>query len=239
VRLLRHPRFLAGATRTDFIDRHPEVLTGGRDGDVARGNARLAHLAAAVAATAARRRDEARVAGFAPPGWRLFPGPPRQAEWRPLDGEAVPVAYHLDDRTLRLTVDGREHQLGLRAVTAAAARVTVEGVEWGCSVHHTPDGTVWVNDPGGQTAWQESPRLPVPEAAALAGGTVSEMPGTVVAVLVEPGQTVAVGDPLVVLEAMKMEHRVTAPADGVVTEVRVAVGDRVDAHELLVVLVEG
>jgi 3-methylcrotonyl-CoA carboxylase alpha subunit len=70
----------------------------------------------------------------------------------------------------------------------------------------------------------------------MAGGPVSELPGTVVAVLVKSGQKVSAGDPLVVLEAMKMEHRITTPTDGVVEDVRVAVGDRVDAHQLLVVL---
>jgi propionyl-CoA carboxylase alpha chain len=47
---------------------------------------------------------------------------------------------------------------------------------------------------------------------------------------------VAVGQPLVVLEAMKMEHRITADADATVVEVVVSVGDAVDAHEVLVVL---
>ncbi|MEH0111361.1 biotin carboxylase N-terminal domain-containing protein [Tersicoccus sp. MR15.9] len=56
----------------------------------------------------------------------------------------------------------------------------------------------------------------------------SPMPGTVVAVLAEAGATVTAGAPLVVVEAMKMEHALTAPADGVVA-VHVAVGDRVAA----------
>jgi propionyl-CoA carboxylase alpha chain len=62
------------------------------------------------------------------------------------------------------------------------------------------------------------------------------VPGTIVAVHVSPGDIVASGDPLVVLEAMKMEHRITADSDACVIEVVVAVGDAVDAHEVLVVL---
>jgi propionyl-CoA carboxylase alpha chain len=58
----------------------------------------------------------------------------------------------------------------------------------------------------------------------------------VVAVHVAPGDQVSAGDALVVLEAMKMEHRITADADASVVEVVVAVGDAVDAHEVLVVL---
>jgi biotin carboxyl carrier protein len=62
------------------------------------------------------------------------------------------------------------------------------------------------------------------------------VPGTIVAVHVSPGDQVSTGDALVVLEAMKMEHRITADTDASVVEVVVAVGDAVDAHEVLVVL---
>jgi biotin carboxyl carrier protein len=62
------------------------------------------------------------------------------------------------------------------------------------------------------------------------------MPGSVVRVLVEPGAAVAKGQPLVVLEAMKMEHTVASPADCTVTEVQVAAGQQVDAGAVLVVV---
>ena len=64
--------------------------------------------------------------------------------------------------------------------------------------------------------------------AAEADGSVhAPMPGTVLAVKVAEGQRVTVGEPLGVLEAMKMEHTLTAPCDGVLTEVSAAVGDQV------------
>ncbi len=62
------------------------------------------------------------------------------------------------------------------------------------------------------------------------------MPGTVTVVAVAVGDRVTAGQLLVVLEAMKMEHRITADADAVVAEVPVAVGDSVDAHQVVVVL---
>jgi biotin carboxyl carrier protein len=62
------------------------------------------------------------------------------------------------------------------------------------------------------------------------------MPGTVVAVAVASGDAVAKGAALVTVEAMKMEHAVTAPRDGVVKAVNVAVGDKVDEGVELVVL---
>jgi 3-methylcrotonyl-CoA carboxylase alpha subunit len=53
------------------------------------------------------------------------------------------------------------------------------------------------------------------------------MPGKVVAVLVKNGQEVRKGEPLVIMEAMKMEHTISAPSDGVVEEVLYQVGDQV------------
>jgi 3-methylcrotonyl-CoA carboxylase alpha subunit len=71
-------------------------------------------------------------------------------------------------------------------------------------------------------------------AGAAADGTRSPMPGLVRAVLVVPGQAVAVGDRLVVLEAMKMEHALAAPRAGRVAEVLVREGDQVEAGAPLV-----
>ena len=53
------------------------------------------------------------------------------------------------------------------------------------------------------------------------------MPGKIIAVMVKPGQKVDKGAPLVILEAMKMEHTIAAPADGVVKEVHYAPGEQV------------
>ncbi len=65
------------------------------------------------------------------------------------------------------------------------------------------------------------------EAEAAGGRLTAPMPGKVVAVLVEAGREVKKGEPLVIMEAMKMEHTIAAPADGLVEEVLYAVGDQV------------
>jgi len=62
------------------------------------------------------------------------------------------------------------------------------------------------------------------------------MQGTIVKALVEVGQTVAAGDPVVVLEAMKMENNVAADVAGTVAEVRVSTGDSVAAGDVVVVI---
>ncbi len=73
-------------------------------------------------------------------------------------------------------------------------------------------------------------------AAAGSGKIAVPMQGTIVKVTVEVGQTVAKGDSVVVLEAMKMENNVTADVDGVVTEIKVEAGQSVTAGEVAVVI---
>ena len=71
------------------------------------------------------------------------------------------------------------------------------------------------------------------------GRLTAPMPGKVIAVLVEAGAVVEKGTPLIVMEAMKMEHTIGAPTAGTVTEVLYAVGDQVaDGAQLLVVEVK-
>jgi propionyl-CoA carboxylase alpha chain len=70
----------------------------------------------------------------------------------------------------------------------------------------------------------------------VAGSLVAPMPGTVVRVAVETGAHVEAGQPLVAVEAMKMEHTISAPHAGVVSELRVGAGDQVDGGSVLVVL---
>ena len=77
-----------------------------------------------------------------------------------------------------------------------------------------------------------------PKASAPAGGVkiTSPMPGTILDVKVSVGQSVKKGDVICVLEAMKMENDICAPADGVVASVEVAQGATVETDALLVTL---
>ncbi len=97
-----------------------------------------------------------------------------------------------------------------------------------------PRAVVQVNGAAGRTRWIRAPRFPEPDAAAATTGPVSPLPGSVVSVHVAPGDTASDGDLLVVVEAMKMEHRITARGDVTIAEVHVSVGDKVDAGEVLV-----
>ena len=83
---------------------------------------------------------------------------------------------------------------------------------------------------------QEVERFPDPTAAAEAGSLLAPMPGSVVRIEVSEGVTVTAGAPIIVLEAMKMEHTVRAPADGVIASIPVAAGDQVDSGQVLAVV---
>jgi biotin carboxyl carrier protein len=77
------------------------------------------------------------------------------------------------------------------------------------------------------------------DAQAEGAGPICPLPGTVIAVHVGVGDAVVDGQVLMVVEAMKMEHKIVAAGDATVTEVRFAVGDRVDTGDLLVALDHG
>jgi biotin carboxyl carrier protein len=77
---------------------------------------------------------------------------------------------------------------------------------------------------------------PVDRSGGLKGGILAPMPGKVVMVNKKVGDDVLVGDVVVILEAMKMENEITSDKDGKITEIRVAEGESVDAHDVLVVV---
>jgi glutaconyl-CoA/methylmalonyl-CoA decarboxylase subunit gamma len=92
--------------------------------------------------------------------------------------------------------------------------------------------------PAAAPAPAPAPAAPAPAAAPAAGGTTVEapMPGKVLSVKAAVGQAVKFGEPLVIMEAMKMETEIVAPADGTVSQVLVNTGDSVDTGAAMVIL---
>ena len=89
------------------------------------------------------------------------------------------------------------------------------------------NGTTWI-------ILRDDPLHLVEAGGAHGSGLTAPMPGKVVALLATPGQAVEKGAPLLILEAMKMEHTITAPKNGMLKSFRYAVGDQVtDGVELV------
>ncbi|MFI9642881.1 biotin carboxylase N-terminal domain-containing protein [Micromonospora sp. NPDC051925] len=122
-------------------------------------------------------------------------------------------------------------------VTAGPDRVLLEvaGVRRVFRVHRA-GSVVFVDGPDGAAELTELPRFPLPTVALAAGSLLAPLPGTVTRVHVGVGQRVAAGDLLLTLEAMKLEHPVLAPTDGVVADLPVPVGGQVETGVVLAVV---
>jgi len=248
VGLLRHPEFLAGATDTGFLERHPPAELAPPPQPAVR---RL-HAVAAVLAAQAGRRAGAPVLATVPSGWRNNPSQPQRVELEGADGRQV-VGYRFGHAGLEaLEVDGEPLQgARLWRCTPELAELEVDGVLRRFEVHRVGD-LIYVDGPLGHAELRELPRFPPVQAEgsgepqggapadhyAAAGSLASPLPGIVRRVAARPGDRVAAGALLVVVEAMKMEHRIGAPHAGRVRELLVAEGQEVDAGTIVAVLDE-
>ena len=258
VGVLRSPAFLAGQTDTGFLDRHAV-------GELAPPPEPAALQLMAVAAAAAQaglRRRTAPVLGGLLAGWRNNPSTEQEVRYRVglrAAGDELTVRYGYDraGRVVRASVD--EAPVDLTAVNVAGLpgaggelRVDVEaGLGSGrvrtwlaVSVGPPDDGgdpdesevPVDVDGPLGHLRLVALPRYPSPISAAPLGSLTAPMPGVVARVDVEQGVCVAVGQPLLVLEAMKMEHPLLAPIAGTLTSLLATAGQQVTTGAVLAVI---
>jgi acetyl/propionyl-CoA carboxylase alpha subunit len=226
VNVVRHPAFLDGVTDTAFFDTHGLAeLAAPLADERAVG---LSALAAALA-DAAQNRRTATVFAAAPSGWRNLASGCQTKQYTGTAGETHEVRY----RFTRAGVDLPGHD-AVALVTAQPDRVvlSVEGVDRPFDVARYGD-EVFVDSPLGPVQLVALPRFPDPDAAVAQGSLLAPMPGSVLRVGAAVGDTVTAGQPLIWLEAMKMEHTVTAPSDGVLAELNVVAGQQVDVNAVL------
>ncbi|MGH3227938.1 MAG: acetyl/propionyl/methylcrotonyl-CoA carboxylase subunit alpha [Streptosporangiaceae bacterium] len=239
VAILREPEFLAGATDTGYLTRHaPAALAeAGAEADAGAGTASATAQHALVAALARQvvNRAAAPVLASLPSGWRNVVSAPQRISYIAA-GEQYDVAYRVLGDTVQASVNGVP--LGQKLRQAAGpdrVDLEVDGIRRVYRVHRVGSCT-YVDASDGSSALTEVPRFGDPDKPAPAGSLLAPMPGVVRRVLVEVGAVVAAGQPLLVLEAMKMEQTVAAPADGVVAELRAKAGEQVAAGQVLAVV---
>ncbi|MFE6894671.1 acetyl/propionyl/methylcrotonyl-CoA carboxylase subunit alpha [Streptomyces sp. NPDC057694] len=248
VRSLRHPEFTAARMDTGFYERHLDALTAPAEDP-------YAPLAAALAAASA---GTSRFGGF-----RNVPSQPHSRSYRSVPHDtAYEVRYRhtrhgleatgvssarggTDPEPNANTVEVTLHDTAdVRVLHAAPDRVVLDigGIRRTFDVAAYADGRVY--DDGrvyvNGAALIALPRFTDPSEQRAPGSLLAPMPGTVVRVAegLGEGSAVTAGQPLIWLEAMKMEHRISSPASGTLTALHALVGHQVEVGALLAVVQE-
>ena len=233
VATLRDEAFLAGQVSTSFLETrttatgslepHPHLLLAG---------------AVALAEEAARKRPVQR---RIPVAWRNVVSQPQRTVFAVATGATGEVQEHpvewYGGRGGYTSADG-----DATVLDAAPDGVTIEvdgiatrvDVTLGAVDAHGARG-VYVDSALGSVSLRALPRFVDPADVVAQGSLLAPMPGSVVSVAVTDGQQVSAGDPILVLEAMKMQHTINAPGDGVVSDL-VGHGDQVAAGDVLAVV---
>ena len=227
VNVLRHPAFLDGATDTAFFDTHGLAQLSAPLADDA--TVRLSAIAAALA-DAAHNRATATVLGSIPGGWRNLASGYQVKTYRDHAGLEHRVEYRFT-RTGLILADDEQAQL----VSASQDEVVLaDGGGVACSFAVARyNQHIYVDSARGPVHLVALPRFPEPGSAVEKGSLVAPMPGNVIRLGAAIGDAVTAGQPLIWLEAMKMEHTITAPTDGVLAELNVSTGQQVEVGAVL------
>jgi 3-methylcrotonyl-CoA carboxylase alpha subunit len=238
-RLAAHPEFAAAALDTGFIERHHASLLPSQAG------APAAALAAAALSRLLAREAAAKLAAAA--AGEPFSPWARVDGWR-LNGRAnqnIRFRDGMEERNVRVTAHAGAWMLQIGAAEILAKgerdaesglRIALDGVRRPITVLDHERETVVVL---GVESWRFTELDPLAAAAGddpTAGRLTAPMPGRVTQLMVGPGSVVHRGQPLMIIEAMKMEHTMAAPADGIVEAVRCAVGEQVEEGAELIAL---
>ncbi len=221
---------------TGLIERNrdelfPPAAGAPHDALAAAAYAELAHEAAA-----ARAQTQASGDPYSPwhevDGWRL--NADSHHDFVFLEGDRAHTARlrFLPEGT-RIEIDGKDHALDGEQLDDGRLIIRLDGSAF--KARAVRDGDLWHLFCGGvyhKLALRDE--LHGLDEDVSSGSLAAPMPGKVIAVMVKAGERVAKGAPLLVLEAMKMEHTIAAPADGVVKDVRCAPGEQVvEGFELI------
>ncbi|GAA3671980.1 biotin carboxylase N-terminal domain-containing protein [Nocardioides ginsengisoli] len=233
VNLLRDPVFTSGAMHTTWLDGADLAALAASPGG--EGTVEISGFAAAVALAEQARLDRP-VQSRIPAGWRNVIAEPQVTTFlRGTSGDdELPVRWY-GGRTFRSA------DLECVVVTKAGpatVEIEVDGVARTFTVFTDPVDTdrVDVESSLGHVALRRKPRFVDPSSQVAAGSLLAPMPGSVIAVRAAVGDVVEEGQPILVMEAMKMQHTIAAPYAGTVTELSATAGQQVEAGVVLAVV---
>jgi propionyl-CoA carboxylase alpha chain len=219
--ILADDEFVAARIHTALLDeRLAEWTRPSLDERAIRTSAIAAALAEATAATA-----NATVLGRIPTAYRNVPSQPRTRTYE--GGLTISYSAGLVQHDLE----------GVAVVEATPTRVVLD-VNGVTETYDVAVGQEWVDvdGPWGSITLTPVPTFVDPADVVAEGSLLAPMPAAVISVAVTDGQHVVKGDVVVVLEAMKMQHTITAPTDGVVSELSVTPGTQVESGAVLAVI---
>ena len=233
VNLLRDPVVVEARMNTTWLDGADLSTLGAAPGGP--DALALSGFAAAIA-LAERSRLSARVQGRIPAGWRNVVSQPQVTTFLASTGPAN-EASELEVRWYggRAFSSADLPDVGVIEVGPERVVLESEGVRRHFAITVTGD-QVDVDSSLGHIALRRKPRFVDPTTQVAAGSLLAPMPGSVIGVRVEVGDTVAQGDPILVMEAMKMQHTIAAPYSGVVSELNATEGQQVEAGAVLAVV---
>jgi acetyl/propionyl-CoA carboxylase alpha subunit len=224
-RLLTHPDHLVGNITTGFIPLHPELL---REDSTPP----AALIAAALAQLTTERTNETLPA--LSHHWRNNPFRPIRQRFRHANQTVELLLTPQADNRYNVMIDNQAHEVRVWQQDVEAISLSVDGRRQHVTVVRGAGIQWWVHANGHTSMLEWLDPLPASmQSRSAAGSLRAPMPGQIRAVNVSSGQTVNAGDVLVILEAMKMEHRIEAPHDGLVVAVHFQVGQSVAADAVL------
>ena len=232
VTTLRTPEYLAGDTTTDFIERvKPALQREVSDLEL------LQTVIAVSMESQAQRRGKAKVLPTLPSGFRNSTMPMQSTTYT-IGERELTVAYQSQrDGSFQVECNDQAHKVWIHRAGEGVIDLALNGQRLLFDIAR--NGMQWlVHGDNGDLVLTQTPRYPDPRGVDSGGGLIAPMPGAVLTTEVSAGDSVTKGDLLVILEAMKMEHRIVAPRDGTVEQMHVAIGDQVDNAQLLVTLTE-
>lgn len=230
LRLLEQAQFVEGQAHTGFIAEHLATLTNCENVELDRASA----IAAALYLQTQWQAADSLMANL-PPNYRNNPyrnpsiklqigRQERQISWR-----------HLDDQRYEVMALGAVVQANVLSFAPGSIRLVIDNLQRTFRVIEKGDQLYLHSSLGGRTITR-LPRYPEVQATAERGSMTSTMPGQVAKILVAVGQQVNAGEPLLILEAMKMEQTMRATMDGIIEAIHVKAGDVVGPGARLITL---